>query len=455
MATVASLNRRITELESQIAALNSKQEETKKRIKAECDQKINELKAQFQKESERNRHQLESDFDRRAQGIHEELLAQMQKQIDEIREVDARAQRERQQLMDELRQVNDELKDELDALKQQEQQRTETSRAMAEGLSEQAAQQRETVESLPHGFFCEGQLDVYAEHLSQVQTFLSQGMCEAAASTADICLAELKILEINVRSLQHDWEDLYWEYRGQASALHDIMEQFERDPVESPMGEFILEDEDRTYWSSGQYPPVHDEVEESYQLVSGIDAAGGVTEYLCGGVAPRGREMVQAITGLYRLSDRLSAATTCIKKEMGYSDERELLAKRAEELLSSQGFYRVSGGYRNDEPLDSYVLELTNNGLDILRLTFVPVREDGVTVRNICLVSFDVRTAPGGAFVQTLTNSVVEIMQNNIPHLQTLWDGKTASEMKDVEKSKKAVPDMRLLVQHLEKKYQS
>lgn len=455
MATVASLRRRINELESQIAALNSKQEETRRRIEREQTQRMNELRDQLKRESEQNRRELEREFVQRSQRIREELLAQMQQQVDELRKADAEAQRERQRLLDELSQVNDELKNELDTLKKEEQQRTETSRRMAEELSEQAEQQQETVESLPHGFFCEGQLEIYAEHLEQVQTFLSMGMCEAAASTADICLAELKILEINVRSLQRDWEDLYWEYQCQASSLYEIMEAFERDPVESPMGEFILEDEDRTYWSNGQYPPVHDDVEQSYQLVRGIDTAGGITEYLCGGEAPQGREMVRAISGLYRLSDRLLAAITCIRNEMGLSDKRELRAEQAEELLKSRGFVRVSAGFRNDEPLDSYVLELTNNnGLDTLRLTFVPVREDGVAVDNICLVSLDMHTAPGAAFIRTLSESVVDILQNGIRDLRVLWDGETASEMDTVETNEKSVPDMRLLVRRLERRYQ-
>lgn len=460
MATAASLRRRIRSLESQIAELSSQQEETRRRIEQEQAQRIKSLRAQLKRESDQSRQQLEREFDRRSQQIREELFAQLQRQTEELRAFDAQAQRERQQLLDELQQMYDELSAELAGLKAQEQRRTEVSREMAEQLVAEAQQQQEAVEALPHAFFCAGQFDVFAEHLEQVQTFLAQGMCEAAASSADICLAELQILEINVRTMQREWEELYLEYRGQASMLHKLMEQFEAGPVESPLppGAFILCPEDRDDWSSGQYGPVHDEIVQAFQLVQGVDGAGSVSAYLSEGEAPQGRQMVQAITGLHRLADRLLAAITCIRNEMSLSDGREMLAEQAERLLAEQGYWRVSGGYRNEDPLDSYVLDLKNNDMDTLRLTFVPVREDGVAVRNICLISLDIQTTPGESFIQQVAQETASIVKDASPGLQVVWDGvwdkSTADKVSQAESRNKDVPDMRLLVRRIERKYQ-
>ena len=459
MATTGSLRRRIRSLESDLDALRRQQEDTRRRIEKEQAQRAKELRAQMRRELEQSRAQTLLEVDRRTNELQAQLFEQIQQQADELRAFDERAQRERQHLVEQLSQVNDELAAELDAIKRQEQQRTEAGRAMAEELAGEASRQRETVEALPHAFFCSGQLDVLTEHLSQVQTFLDQGMCEAASSTADMCLSELQILEINVRSLQHEWEDLFAEYRGQASMLHQLMEQFEANPVASPMDRqgFALLPEDRDDWSRGAYTPIHDEIEQAFELVRDVEEEG-VTAFLSAGTAPRGRQLVQAITGLHRLSDRLLAAITCIKNELYLSDGREMLGDFAESVLAEQGYTRVSAGYRDDDPLESYVLELTLNRIDVLTLTFVPVRENGVAVRNTCLLSVDVTTTPGSGFVQQLAGNLADTLNERyrlagLP-LEVKWDGAGAMPMARVETQQKAVPDMRLFVRHIERKYQ-
>ena len=454
MATTGSLKRQIRRLESELDDLKRSQDDTRRRIEREQERRARELQAKLDQELARSRTQMRHDLDQRVGELQAQLFEQIQRQADELRAYDERAQRERQRLVDELMRVNDELAAELDAIRSREQQRTETGRAMAEQLATQAEHQREVVEGLPHAFFCAGELDVLVEHLGQVQTFLGQGMCEAASSTADMCLSELQILEINVRSLQREWEDLFAEYRGQASMLHQIMEQFEQGGVDSPMGSFKLVAEDRDDWSRGAYTPVHDEVEQAFELVRGVEEEG-VAAFLNAGGAPRGRQLVQAITGLHRLSDRLLAAITCIKNELWLSDGREVLANQAEGILATQGYVRVSAGYRDDDPLESYVLELSNNGIDTLRLTFVPVRENGVAVKNICLLSLDVTTTPGQDFMQGLAGEVKGLLDAGFNRtLEVLWDGTLAAPMDRVETQQKGVPDMRLLVRHIERKYQ-
>ena len=459
MATAGSLRRRIRKLEAELASLREEQEATRRRIEKEQAQRAKELRAQLKRELEQNRSQMQHEFDSRSQQLREQLFAQMQRQAEELRAFDAQAQRARQEKLDELKGINDELAAELERMRTQEQQRTEVSRELAESTESQAKEQLEVVETLPHDFFFSGQLDVFSEHLAQVQTFLSQGMCEAAASTADICLAELQILEINVRAAQREWEELFWEYRGQATMLHKLMEQFERDPVQSPMGEFVLIDEDRADWSSGQYGPIHEKIEESYKLVRGVEEAGDVGAYLCGGTAPQGRRMVQAITGLHRLSDQLLASITCIRNEMSLSDGREMLADQAGEILAPHGYRCVARGFRNDDPLDSFVVEFTNNDIDFVRLTFVPVREDGVAVRNICLMSLDIHTTPGLEFVQLLAKDIAGRLEDcwwrtfQI-QLKVTWDGAKAAPMDKVETQQKATPDLRLLVRRIERKHQ-
>lgn len=101
------------------------------------------------------------------------------------------------------------------------------------------------------------------------------------------------------------------------------------------------------------------------------------------------------------------------------------------------------------------MLDLTINGLDTLHIVFAPVREDGVAVRNVCLVSLRQQTIPGESFIRGIAQNVVSMLSKDFnERVRCLWDGKLANEMNQVEVQQKAVPDMRLLVKRIERKYQ-
>ena len=107
--------------------------------------------------------------------------------------------------------------------------------------------------------------------------------------------------------------------------------------------------------------------------------------------------------------------------------------------------------------LDRFVPVVFTDSLKVT-LTFVPVRENGVAVRNTCLLSVDVTTTPGSGFVQQLAGNLADTLNERyrlagLP-LEVKWDGAGAMPMARVETQQKAVPDMRLFVRHIERKYQ-
>ena len=457
MATVASLKNRVQELERELNALTSKQDELRQRLEREYADRTAALERRLQETLAQERDRWNHEVARQARSIREELTADLQRQTEEIRRQDAEAQRQREQLVQELRTVNDELARQLQDLRKQDQERTEHGHAAAELMLRVAEDQKATVNELPHEFFCAGQFDVLAEHLEQARFFLDQGMNEAATSSADMCLAELEILEVTVREQQRIWEQLFDEYRRNVTAIYHLMEAFEQEPVSSPLapGAFYLEDEDRDDWSRGVYPEVHDEVNQAYGLVRGAEAAGSVSAFLADTSLPHARELSRSILQLNRLSDRLTAAIVGIRNELAYSDHRELLAQAAAQALTSQGLHVTSEGYLDDDPLESYVMELTGNGLDVVRLSFVPVRRDGVVERTVCLVSLDLRTVRGGDQMHGLAETTVRVLQRAVGDgADVRWDGTAGRVMQVEEQRLKAVPDVRLLARRYERKYQ-
>lgn len=457
MATQSQLRSRIRELERQLADLTRSQEELRQRMEGEQRMRLDQMQRQLQQTLERERSRWNEEYARRSRALREELAAEMQRQTEEIRQFDAQTNARRDELMRTLQQVNEELAQQLQELRQQEQERTESGRAVAGQIAEEAEAKRQEVDALPHEFFCTGRFAVLSEHLGQVSAFINQGMNESAASSADMCLAEFEILEIDVREQQRAWEHLFEEYRRQAVALHAVMRSFEEEPVPSPMspGAFFLEDEDRADWSRGVYATVKDDIEQAYRLVQGADEAESITSYLRQKPAPTARELVRSITALNRLSDRLTATIVGIRNELAFSDHREMLAQAAAQLLAGQGIHVVSEGYANDDPLDSYVMELSGNGTDIVRLTMVPVRKDGVVERTECLVSLELAGIQGAEHVEGMATTIVELLKQGFGTVvEVRWDGQKALPMEVEEQRLKAVPDIRLLARRYERKFQ-
>ena len=452
MATVRQLQRRINELEAELQQLTSNQRNLRQTIEREYEARIRQLERDMQETARRNKAHLEQEFAERTRRLREELYAEMRRRDEELRRADAEAQAARDRLMAELERANEELRQQVEDMRRHEQQRSEAAHESAEEAARQAQTQAAVVEQLPHEFFCPGQLGVLVDHVQAARSFMDQGMHEAAVATADAALAELQILELTVREQQRQWEELFGEYRRMTRTLGELLDSFERTPQRTPLGLFLLENEDWQLWSSEEYAEVRRQVNDALGLVEGVERHG-VEAYLAGGGAMTGRQLVQGVGELHRLAERLTAVTTCITSEMFYSDGREMLADQAEAVLDGQGMRVLAQGYRGDNPLETFVVELSVNDEDLVRLSFVPRRDDGVAVGNVCLVSLDVRTTPGAAFVRRLADDVVRLLRGGIGGAQVMWDGQGAREMVTQERQFKDRSDPARLARRLERKY--
>ena len=451
MADQAALRSQIRELRERLRRMEEEQDQTRRRLEAQRQADRAELERQLQQALGR----ADAAAQRQVRQVQEELSAQLRRQTEELRQAGRRAQEERRQALEELRQVNQALRQELEDLRRQEKERTQAGEDLARQRLQEAQSQVQAVEALPHAFFCPGQLDLFREHLSAAQTMLRSGLCAASAAAADAALAELEILELRVREHQREWEEVYSLYRALAAGLWETVEQFEREALETACGRFTMDEGDWDYWSQGSYPSVRREVREAWALVQRVEEAGGAAAYLRSGGALRGFAFQRQVSGLYRLSDRLTAAVTCIRQERRFSDQRYWLAGQAQALLEPLGYRTVSAGFRGtdrEEPLDCYDWTGSVNGTDLLRLTFVPRRQDGVAVENLCLLSQEVRTLPSGALLQRQAEGALSRLRQGLPQLAARWipePGRLLAE----EQSCKQRPDAALLVRRLERKH--
>ena len=157
------------------------------------------------------------------------------------------------------------------------------------------------------------------------------------------------------------------------------------------------------------------------------------------------------------MADRFTAAASCIRSERFFSDERFALGEAAEKTLSDAGYRIVHSDFRGEpcpEPMDCYDLEATINGIDTVRLSFVPRREDGVAVRNVCILTVDSRTVPNPAVISQITDETRRMLQPVLRGTEIVCfrSGETAAGQ--MEQRLNRAPDPALLARRLERKYQ-
>ncbi len=387
--------------------------------------------------------------------VREEMAEELRRQAEELRSVNAAAQEERRQLLRQLQEANQALRAEIEETRRREENRSRAGREMAESAFRRASAQEEAVREMPHAFFCPGQFEIFQEQLESARRMLEKGMYDAAAATAAAAQTELELLAVNVQESRREWLEMYEVYSGVASGLYETMLRFEDSVIRTPYGEFRLEDGERDYWSRGTYREIREEILEAREIAERAGQAGSPAEGREAFV--KGFRLAREIDGLHRLSARLTAAISCIQSERIYSDLRCRMAETAEEFLTEEGYQVERSRFRGEpreEPLDCYDLTVGLNGSDHIGLTFVPRREDGVAIGNVCVVTLDIRTIPDPRLIETRARDVIAGIRQAYPALPAVWYQGGDAQIAETERRYSQRPDVRLLARRLERKYQ-
>lgn len=387
--------------------------------------------------------------------LREEVTAEMQRNVEAIRQASQQSQVQRTRLLQELQQMNWELQEEVDRLRRQQDRQQESGRAAAEQLLERAQAQAAAVDAEPHQLFCPSQFEVLQEHLFTAVRMLEMRLYDTAAAMADAAWTEFELLGIQVRERQREWEQVYHIYAAIASDMYQAMEAFEADAIQTPLGSFILGEGDRAYWSRDQYQPIRDSVAEAYRLVENIRNADSITAFLRTHTVLRGFAMNNQISTLCRLNEQLTAVTLCIRNELFYSDQRCQIAEKAGNLLHTMGYQVCQPRFRGDpeDLLDCCELTATINRIDTLTLMFVPQREDGIVVRNICILVPDIQTLPNPELIQGEAQELLKVLRQELA-VQAVWYPTDSVQLPLVEQQFKRQADARQLARKLERKYQ-
>lgn len=459
MASAAALRRQIREQQDELDRINRELQTLRNELGRNGNAKIRQLERELQRTIAENRSRMNAEFQQQASLLRQQMLAEIQRQAEEIRRVEENARREREERLRKLDALNQQLRQELEDIKSHTAALAAFSKEQALSRKQEAKRQQEIVRKLPYAFFHPGQMEIYEEHLEQTDVMLNASMYDAAAATADAVLSELQIFEITLREDQRNWLELYQIYRRLIQALYDQIIGFEAQKIETCSGVFPpMPLRHMEYWSGNTYSAIRKQVMDAYETIREIEESDNVSEYLNTRGSIRISQFQSRIVAIHRLAEQVSAVLTCIQSERFYSDERYEMASDAMNYLEDQGYHirDEACGFRkvpDGEPLDTYEVSATINGIDFLHLSFVPVRENGVTVRNTCLVTVEMHSTFDDCLVTGIAQKTINALASCQRPIHAQLNSQGVAQLPQRESNIKQQPDMMRLARHLERKY--
>lgn len=397
MAVWDSPRQRLRQVERQLDELTQQQAETRRQMQQQGFQRVQQLEQEYRERFQRLSRETDAEYAQRLQQMQERILQANNAQLAELQAFDERCRREREDKLAELQLVNESLQQQLKAIQERSDQQERMLRREAETMLAQARQTNEQAQQTNHLFFFPDQLSVIESQMTRSVSMLDRGLYNVAAASALSAITEMELLILNVRQKESEWLQLFSSYAAIIIRVAKKLQAFceERHETlytrEEEKPGHLLTERQSDYWSSGQYAPLCQLVEEAASQIRRAEEIG-VQEYLRQGSALRAGQLVNAIRDARILEDRCTAVITSIRNELRFSDERYvlgcLLANALEELEYSveiEGFEQDENGV--EQPLGLYELQSTLDGNVNLTITISPVRENGVVMYNMVIVS--------------------------------------------------------------------
>ena len=101
-------------------------------------------------------------------------------------------------------------------------------------------------------------------------------------------------------------------------------------------------------------------------------------------------------------------------------------------------------------------MDVTIQGMDIVRITFLPVRTNGVAVRNECIISMEAKTLQDPVTVREIIDTNIKRITANVQTIRMfgVYAGGIGSQTVTAEEnSRRKEPSSKEQIRYLERKY--
>lgn len=472
MATERELRQRIQQLQNQINALQNQQNNLHNDMLRQIDEKTKQLKRQYEASLRRKLNETEESYSRRIREFQEQITEQTKKEYIELQRQAEEISRKQKEKIKELQECNEELRECLKRIKKNTEVKDAAHRAAAIDITNEIKSSKTRVSNTPHEFFFSGEFEIINSHAVQINEEIDKGMYQAAVADAGSVIMEFDLLHTKVNQAYSEWLLAFRDYSRIINELMHRIDILEAHNLKTEAGTFILSEAELNFWSSGTYLPFKEKVRNSVKTINEIEKTG-ITNYLKTASNEKRKAIFSKVTEAHKWSDELSAITNCILCERMLSDERWVCAQLVSQMLLKLGYseklkkFRIpdallletdwypKGKKFSQNPLDCFDLIETIQGEDNLQIIFVPVRENGVAVRNECIVTLFAKTLRDSELIADIINTTIRRIQSlNKPiRVVGLTESENTQRLKTEEQKRKKQPDPQGQIRFIEKKY--
>ena len=271
----------------------------------------------------------------------------------------------------------------------------------------------------------------------------------------------------------HEWLLAFKDYSRTIRELKQKLTVLEDHEIQTRAGKFKMKPSELNFWSSGTYLPFKQKVETALEQIEEIEREGAIS-YLREHSSDARKGIFVLVSEVRKWNDELSGITNCILCERTLSDHRWVLGRLLAEELEKVGYKTKKKGYRcpkesikqaewypkqpmfDQNPLECYDLVETIQGQDFLQISFVPVRKNGVAIRNECILSLSANTLQGRDLTNDVLNTNICRIRKISPDLGIVGIPTGLDQMKRIESEetkRNTRPNPYEQIRYYEKKY--
>lgn len=470
MASEAQLRRRIRELQTQIESLRHQNENFQNDMTRRMNERFSALKAEYDRALTRQKNETEELYAARIRTFQEQIVKEMQQQYRSLEREAARITKQQADKIAELGECNEELRSILQRMKSRSEAAESNQRMYAASLLEQLKKCRDDAGATPHEFFYKGEFEIIDSHADQIQDEIGQEMYQAASADASSVMMEFDLLKTKVEQALQEWMMAFQDYARIVRGISERIELLESHPIRTAAGTFTMVPQELNFWSSGTYLPYKQKIGEALRMIEEVKNEG-VVDYLKGQRGQPRKGIFAKVSEAHKWDDELAGITNCILSERTLSDERWAAARLVSAQLKEVGYSVVRKRYREPDasvkdaewypkdkkfrqnPLDSFELIETIQGIDLLHITFVPVRDNGVAVRNECIISMTAKSLRDMALTRDVIEVNIRRVRAAVGSMNVSGAADGGAQLAAEEQSRKKSPDPKEQIRYLERKY--
>ncbi len=410
---MADASAELRRLEQKIKELERDHRKRLASLRENYEARERKLRAEYEELLERRGREAEEKVNLALRRSEEELERAQKEYFRQVEEAETKAKKEREKYLARMETLAAENKAEVDRIREEAEKQEKKAHKACQEIRLETEEARRETDELPHEYFFPRQMTLFGEEYARGRSFLGQRLYEAAAAIMSAAGLQMRTLAEKTRKRQQEWEAMYEQYKALVTSMYESLAAFRGASLNTAAGEFTLEnDAIRDYWCGGAFTPAAQMAEKEYAVVRAIEE-NGHTAYLKKREPLSDYQVMKTIREAKKLEKQLQAAMDIIVAERSFSDERYVIGNRLADIYEGQGYDIELCGFRGDNPTDVfevYAIFRSKGGeaANDIRFTIVPVRENGVTVRNRCFIWMGKMLMGDAALVEALFGTARE-----------------------------------------------